>query len=222
MKILNLYAGIGGNRKLWQNVEVTAVEKNSEVASIYKEFFPGDNVIVGDAHKYLLQHFREYDFIWTSPPCQSHSMMGFNGMKNFKKNGPGPRRKAFCYPDMRLYQEIIFLTHFCDCKWVVENTSSYYNPLIRPQEVYRHFFWANFLIPPIKVEHEGNLCKGSRKVLEDRYGFPLDKFKIETRKDQIIRNCVHPKLGLHILKCATNGGQTQLPLNLPSSPLQEI
>ena len=26
MKILNLYAGLGGNRKLWKNVDVTAVK----------------------------------------------------------------------------------------------------------------------------------------------------------------------------------------------------
>ena len=28
LKVLNLYAGIGGNRKLWTNVDVTAVEYN--------------------------------------------------------------------------------------------------------------------------------------------------------------------------------------------------
>ena len=75
MKILNLYAGIGGNRKLWTDVEVTAVELNPEIASIYQDFFPKDKVIVADAHAYLLEHFEEYDFIWASPPCPSHSRM---------------------------------------------------------------------------------------------------------------------------------------------------
>jgi DNA (cytosine-5)-methyltransferase 1 len=74
MKILNLYAGIGGNRKLWGNeYEVTAVEFDPKIAAIYKDFFPSDNVVVADAHQYLLDHFREYDFIWSSPPCPSHS-----------------------------------------------------------------------------------------------------------------------------------------------------
>lgn len=50
MKILNLYAGIGGNRKLWTDCEVTAVEYNEEIAGIYKEFFPRDTVVIGDAH----------------------------------------------------------------------------------------------------------------------------------------------------------------------------
>lgn len=54
MKILNLYAGIGGNRKLWgSRHQVTAVEKNEEIASIYKDMFPCDQVVVGDAHEYL-------------------------------------------------------------------------------------------------------------------------------------------------------------------------
>jgi hypothetical protein len=38
IKILNLYAGLGGNRKLWKNVEVTAVENNPEIAKIYQDF----------------------------------------------------------------------------------------------------------------------------------------------------------------------------------------
>lgn len=74
MKILNLYAGVGGNRKLWgDNHEITAVELNPSVASCYKDLYPNDTVIVGDAHQYLLDHYQEFDFIWSSPPCQSHS-----------------------------------------------------------------------------------------------------------------------------------------------------
>ena len=69
MKILNLYAGIGGNRKLWGNEhEVTAVEYLPEIAKIYKENFPNDSVVIADAHKYLEEHYSEFDFIWSSPP----------------------------------------------------------------------------------------------------------------------------------------------------------
>jgi len=71
MKVLNLYAGIGGNRKLWEDVDVTAVELNPDIAKIYQDFFPNDKVIVADAHKYLLKHYKEFDFIWSSPPCQT-------------------------------------------------------------------------------------------------------------------------------------------------------
>ena len=79
MKILNLYAGIGGNRKLWtpngDEHEITAVEYKPEIAKIYQDFFPKDKVIVGDAHQYLLNHFQEFDFIFSSPPCPTHSVM---------------------------------------------------------------------------------------------------------------------------------------------------
>jgi site-specific DNA-cytosine methylase len=75
MKILNLYAGIGGNRKLWGDEhEVTAVENNEKIAKIYKDLFPKDQVIIADAHEYLLEHHKEFDFIWSSPPCPTHSV----------------------------------------------------------------------------------------------------------------------------------------------------
>ena len=48
IKILNLHSGIGGNRKGWigKDVEVTAVEHNSEIANVYQEFFPQDKIII--------------------------------------------------------------------------------------------------------------------------------------------------------------------------------
>jgi len=74
-KVLNLYAGIGGNRKLWSDVDVTAVEWDEDKAEVYRDHFPDDEVIVTDAHEYLLEHFREFDFIWSSCPCPTHSQI---------------------------------------------------------------------------------------------------------------------------------------------------
>ena len=74
MKILNLYAGIGGNRKLWGDEhDITAVELDESIAKIYQDFFPNDTILIEDAHDYLLQNFKEFDFIWSSPPCPTHS-----------------------------------------------------------------------------------------------------------------------------------------------------
>ena len=53
---------------------------------------------------------------------------------------------------MSLYQQVIILKHFFKGKWVVENVMSYYDPLIKPQESGRHYFWANFKIPNIKIK----------------------------------------------------------------------
>ena len=70
-RVLNLYAGIGGNRQLWGNdFEITAVEYNENIAKVYNNLYPNDNLIVADAHEYLLNNFENFDFIWTSPPCR--------------------------------------------------------------------------------------------------------------------------------------------------------
>lgn len=192
MKILNLYSGIGGNRKLWKNVDVTAVEYNEEIAAIYKEYFPDDNVIVADAHEYLLKHYKEFDFIWSSPPCQSHS-----GNNKFL-NAQGVVR----YPDMKLYQEIIFLKQFCESRFVVENVKPYYEPLIEPTiELCRHLFWSNFQIRLVEIEDEriniNDVTRGGT-----HYGVSLRGRKMKHRKDVILRNMVNPELGLYILEQA--------------------
>src|SRR3990167_2123115 len=88
MKILNLYANIGGNRKLWGNDhEITAVEIDPKIAAVYQKLWPNDKVIVGDAHQFLVDHFHEYDFIWSSPPCPTHSRINIcNGLNPYKEN----------------------------------------------------------------------------------------------------------------------------------------
>ena len=91
MKILNLYAGIGGNRKLWtpngDEHSITAVEYKPEIAAKYKEFFPNDTVVVVDAHQYLIDHYYEFDFIWSSPPCPTHTRMNVaNSLSPYKDN----------------------------------------------------------------------------------------------------------------------------------------
>ena len=136
-KVLNLYAGIGGNRKLWTDVEVTAVELNPEIAKIYQDFFPDDTVIVMDAHQYLLEHYADgWDFIWSSPPCPTHSRL-------MRINEAQGRAK---YPDMQLYEEIILLNNYLKTPYCIENVISYYEPLIKPQEIGNHYYWANFII----------------------------------------------------------------------------
>ena len=197
MKILNLYAGIGGNRKLWGNEhEITAVENNKQIAAIYKDFFPNDNVIVADAHQYLLDHYKEFDFIWSSPPCPSHSRIRFVGCH---KGGKGQEPHKPIYPSMVLYEEIIFLKHYFKGKWCIENVISYYDPLIKPYNYKHHYYWSNFVIPNYtsgnRSHNKGNM------VLSKVKGFDLSKYKnIDKRK--ILRNCVEPGAGLYIFNCA--------------------
>lgn len=201
LKVLNLYCGIGGNRKLWRNVEVTAVENNPDIAKIYQDFFPEDKVIVGDAHKYLLEHFEEFDFIWSSPPCPTHSQFRHRcGVKAWNLKP--------VYPDMRLYQEIILLKHHFKGVWVVENTEPYYEPLIKPYKAGRHFFWSNFYISDCDSEAL-DIKKHTKEDLYKMHGFDLSKFEIKDKRT-LLRNCVNPKLGLHVFRCAFKTKQVEL------------
>lgn len=198
MKVLNLYAGIGGNRRLWTDVEVTAVELNPEIAGIYQDFFPGDKVIVGDAHEFLLANFKDYDFIWSSPPCPTHSSFRFmtTKMTNEKYSRP------IVYPDMALYQEIILLKHYFEGRWFVENVIGYYEPLIPASVMGRHYVWLNFFVPSVGPRENNNFIKQHSGELKNLHGFDLSSYKLGSRKDQILRNCVEPELGLHILNYA--------------------
>ena len=193
-KVLNLYAGIGGNRKLWEDVEVTAVELNPEIAKIYQDFFPDDTVIVADAHQYLLEHYDEgWDFIWSSPPCPSHSKI--------RKCGVHRGLNAPVYPDMKLYEEVIFLNNFVLCIWVVENVIAYYDPLIKPVEMNNHFIWSNIKITEALFRGCNENIRCNVGNLQKYYDFDLSKYKIKN-KMKILRNCIEPKLGLHIFNCA--------------------
>jgi len=193
IKVLNLYAGIGGNRKLWTDVDVTAIELNPEIAKIYQDFFPDDKVIVADAHEYLLYNYKDFDFIWSSPPCPSHSKARFWGF------GSGKTKPV--YPDFRLYEEIVFLKHYADCKWIVENVDPFYDELFNPRKIGRHCFWSNFPIADFN-SNDADINKGNTKEWQKLHGFDISKYKFKERRDKVLRNCVHPDTGLHIFNQA--------------------
>ena len=182
MKILNLYSGIGGNRKLWGDEhDITAVEYNEKIYNKYRALYPNDKVVVADAHEYLLDHHKEFDFIWSSPPCQSHSTTNY-----FTQH----IRKRPVYPSMKLYEEIIFLQNFYKGKFCVENVVSYYEPLIKPVKIGRHYLWSNFNIN--KIEQP----KDDVGTMMPKYGNKACKKPLEER------NAVNSELGIHILNSA--------------------
>lgn len=201
MKILNLYACLGGNRYKWNEVksdiEVTAVEWDVELAKLYQERFPNDKVIVADAHQYLLDHYKEFDFIWSSPPCPTHSKVRFT-QKNKDFYNP-------VYPEMSLYQEIIFLqTHFKG-KFCVENVIPYYTPLIQGKKRGRHIYWTNFNIPVNIGERDftGIMCGQSNdehSQLEKFHDYKCSA-NIGGYRD-VLRNLVDYEVGKTILETA--------------------
>ena len=205
MKVLNLYACLGGNRLKWTDCEVTAVELDPELARMYQERFPNDTVIVADAHQYLLDHYKEFDFIWSSPPCPTHSRARFWGSKG-----------GMCepkYPDMKLYQEIIFLQNWFDGKWIVENVIPYYEPLIPSKKIGRHLFWSNFVITSNETKP---FLKDDMNHLKQYHKIDKFDYKGDQRKNKILRNLVHFETGEHIFNLAkgihkaNNSEQTNL------------
>jgi DNA (cytosine-5)-methyltransferase 1 len=208
-RVLNLYAGIGGNRKLWSDVDVTAVEWDEDKAEVYRDHFPGDTVVIADAHEYLKEHHNEFNFIWASPPCPTHSRMRKNSNPNAEQ----------VYPDMRLYQEIIFLQGYFGGDWVVENVEPWYDPLIEPQIRGRHAFWSNFHIPQFTKNSNNDITthgngegqgKGGCYELAEKYGFELRGYDHTTHfLRKIVSNCVRPELGKHVFDSRRNSLEQQ-------------
>ena len=186
MKILNLYAGIGGNRTLWGNEhEVTAIEINSDIASEYKYKFPNDELIQTDSHQYLLHNYKKFDFIWSSPPCPTHSRLCYS-------------QKEKKYAEMSLYQQIILLKSWFKGLWVVENVVPYYEYLIEPDNIIgRHPYWSNFSIKHLEVKNI-DISRSTSEELSDYLGMPIPRINGRL----LLRNSVEPKVGKHILDCA--------------------
>ena len=197
VKVLNLYACLGGNRYKWDEVadiEVTAVELDPEAARLYKERFPNDIVIVADAHQYLLDHYKEFDFIWSSPPCPSHSRARFA-----RRNTTTP-----IYPDLKLYEEILFLENYFDGKYLVENVIPYYDPLIPAKKIGRHLYWSNFNLPNNLGERKHAIMESKDEVSKwcEFHDYDFRKYKGKQSVQKMARNLVDYEAGKTIFQTA--------------------
>ena len=196
-KILNLYACLGGNRYKWDEVadiEVTAVEWDEELARLYQERFPNDKVVVADAHQYLLDHYKEFDFIWSSPPCPTHSRARFWA---HSKTNP-------VYPSMILYEEILFLDNHFQGKYVIENVIPYYEPLIPAKKRGRHLYWTNFNLPSDLKDRRFAMCTGINEVGElcKFHDYDFYRYKGNQKLNKVARNLVDYEAGKTILEIA--------------------
>ena len=204
INVLNLYACLGGNRYKWDEVakeanvklNVTAVELDPELARLYQERFPNDKVIVSDAHQYLLDHYKEFDFIWSSPPCPTHSRARFWNSSNYDTTTKP------VYPDMMLYQEIIFLANYFKGGYVVENVIPYYEPLIPAKKRGRHLYWTSFNLPTKLNERRFKISasKDEVKGLCEFHNFDFYQYKGKQPKNKIARNLVDYEAGRTIFE----------------------
>jgi len=199
MKILNLYACLGGNRYKWGGEhEITAVEWDEELARLYQERFPNDKVIVADAHQYLLEHYKEFDFIWSSPPCPTHS----------RARGWNPKLETK-YPDMKLYEEIILMQTVSKGKdprfkgkYIIENVIPYYTPLIQAHKRNRHLYWTNFNLPNTLSSRKNPELGHAKNELDDLckfHDYNFRKYKGAQSIQKVARNLVDYEAGKTIL-----------------------
>ena len=204
IKILNLYACLGGNRYKWNEVhdeiEVTAVELDPALAELYQQRFPNDKMVIADAHQYLLEYYHQFDFIWTSPPCPSHSRARFWNSSNIETNTKP------IYPDLKLYEEVIFLQNYFHGKYVVENVIPYYQPLIPAQKRGRHLYWSNFKLPMNLSERKVSISSGKNEVqkLCDFHDYNFYQYNGKQPKNKIARNLVDYEAGKTIFQTAVD------------------
>jgi len=199
VRVLNAYAGIGGNRHLWpDNWEVTAVELDERIAAVYARRYPADTVIVDDAHAYVLEHAAEFAAVWTSPPCPTHSRFAKVNASRYGKK---------LEPDPRLMAEVAHLSSI-DVAYVVENVHTYYRPAILPDLVTdRHYYWMS--TPPLMLAPVERTIIGtwegystSADDLADAYGLPrLERSSVPNRV-RAMRNAVVPLEGLQIAEAS--------------------
>lgn len=210
MRILNLYAGIGGNAKLWrqtakqynQDIFITHVEINPLLCKELRLLFPDDVVLNIDANdylEYLAQNdmLNDYDIIWSSPPCQTHSRMNRINSKKYHKSS---------YIDPSYIQQIILLKYNYDGCYFVENVSPYYGVLFDGVQIGRHIIWSNIDVKDLSynISNKKNLFDLTLEELQIEYGIKLTQniyldYPNSHCPKQVYRNAVHPQLGALLL-----------------------
>lgn len=157
-------------------------------------------MVVGDAHQYLLDHYEEFDFIWSSPPCPTHSRLNFS-------------RNVKTYPSMVLYQEILFLRSWFKGKFCVENVVPYYEAIIKPSvELGRHLFWTNFPVPNKQFTNI-DVSRSTQEELSLDLGMPIPRHNAR----KLLRNCLKPEIAEHLFNSAFKSVIIQTKLSLDNN-----
>lgn len=204
MKVLNAYAGIGGNRHLWPaSWKITAIELDERVAAEYARRYPDDTVLVEDAHAFVMDRAAEFEAVWTSPPCPTHSRLA---------KTVAARTGAALEPDPRLWEEVEFLRELGG-RYVVENVHTYYAPPIAPDVVTaRHYYWTNNPPAMLTALHgTGILCPDTRMAeYAEAYGLPPIPHRALRDSRKAMRNAVVPHEGLELAVAAFTLAEARL------------
>lgn len=116
------------------------------------------------------------------------------------------------YPDLKLYEEILFLQNYFTGKYCVENVIPYYEPLIQAQKRGRHLYWTNFVLPANINERKFlGLCQRTKTNkyqgneldgLCEFHNYDFTKYEGEQSVIKMARNLVDYEAGRTILETA--------------------
>jgi DNA (cytosine-5)-methyltransferase 1 len=109
------------------------------------------------------------------------------------------------YPDMKLYQEIIFLDNFFEGKYCVENVIPFYEPLVPAQKRGRHLYWTNFNLPTNLNERKNpDLAREKDLInsLSKFHDYDFRKYKGKQSVQKMARNLVDYEAGRTIFEIA--------------------
>jgi len=199
LKILDLFCGIGGVARGFHDYLqehrikylYVAIDIDKHVLKAHKALNPLSNVILRDAYSFSIDELRRYDFVWASPPCETHSIAGIWTRKEKKS------------PDFRLYKLILTL-HDANIPFVVENVKPYYNPPIKPtSKANRHRLWSNLSISPVNLRLTPfERVKNSTRTLCEYHDLPEEIAKIipSKKRRDALRDMVHHEIAYEIAK----------------------
>lgn len=199
LKILDLFCGIGGVARGFhdylQEHQIkylyVAIDIDKDVLKAHRALNPLSNVILRDAYSFTIDELETYDFVWASPPCETHSIAGIW------------TRKRKVSPDFRLY-ELINKLNDANIPFVVENVKPYYNPPIKPtSKANRHRLWSNLSISPIKIDLPPfEKIKNTVKSLCEYHDLPIEIAKIipSRKRRDALRDMVHHEIAYEIAK----------------------
>jgi len=152
IRILDLFCGLGGVARGFQRYlieheiefEYHAVDNNPQILRAHKFLNPYSKTFYRDAWSFTDEELLSYDFVWASPPCETHSTLMCYYNRNSKKWKP---------PDMRLWELISHLFKL-GVPFVVENVRPYYGfPILPTARAGRHYLWSNLALKSVEANH---------------------------------------------------------------------